>query len=345
MVWLEQVIRKVESFIFSLKRKSRLWRDEVKTSKEQIILDSVNNDGCNKCKNKKERHKFEEDALCSVVTSIKDGLSVRCVGPWAYDKIYRLVQYFGIFSQGMYKKWGGINYIEICSGPGRCVIRESGEEINGTALAILKDPRFKYVEKAIFIDKKETVISTLNKRIEKLGLTAKASAEFGDYTDHVGLLDKLQCLPKKNLKLVFIDPTECNIPFKTIEAISKHLENVDFIINVTLGTDANRNLTPSVLDPSFVKVREKYESFLGNKDFFNNPEVIVAAKAGNYLELRKLFAETYRNELMKIGYSHIDTRPILHYYYLLFASKHKKGLDFWKKACTYSPDGQKTFNF
>jgi hypothetical protein len=36
-----------------------------------------------------------------------DQLPVRCVGKWAYEKIYRLVQYFGIFANGMKNKWEG----------------------------------------------------------------------------------------------------------------------------------------------------------------------------------------------------------------------------------------------
>jgi hypothetical protein len=44
------------------------------------------------------------------------------------QKIFHLIQYFGIFTIGMKSKWqGNINYIEICSGPGRCVNRENGE--------------------------------------------------------------------------------------------------------------------------------------------------------------------------------------------------------------------------
>ncbi len=42
----------------------------------------------------------------------------------------RLAQYFGVFAGGMWKRWAGLNYIEICSGPGRCVSRETGEEVD-----------------------------------------------------------------------------------------------------------------------------------------------------------------------------------------------------------------------
>jgi len=244
----------------------------------------------------------------------------------------------------MHKKWnGGINYVEICSGPGRCILREKGEEINGTALAILKDTRFGYVDRAMFIDRGPTVVSALNDRILQLNLAHKAKAVQGDYTDQAGLLDELSRLKPNCLNLVFIDPTECNIPFKTIQEIAAHLKNVDFIINIAGGTDANRNLVSAILDPAFAKARAKYESFLGDSAFFRCPDVRQAAKTNQFPLLRQKFAEAYKQELQKLGYCHIDLRPVRHYYYLLFASRSPKGLEFWKQACKYSPDGQKEF--
>ncbi len=309
-------------------------------SKKHIILDSVLNDACRLCPNKTERKKYEADALCGKVPSVVDELPVRCVGEWAYDKIYRLVQYFGIFSQGMHNKWG-INYIEICSGPGRCILRESGEEMNGTSLAILKDRRFRYVNQALFVDREPKVVAALNQRIGELKLGGRARAVVGDYSDKDGLVAELDKLKPNCLNLVFIDPTECNVPFDTIQAIATHLKNVDFIINVTLGTDANRNLTPSALDSSFEKVRNKYESFLGCAGFFEQEEVQSAAKNKQFSALRRLFAETYKEGLGQLGYRYTEACAIRHYYYLLFASKSKKGLEFWQKASRYSPHGQK----
>ena len=167
----------------------------MRISKQQITLDPIPNGACKLCKNKAERKQFEDGAFCAEAPSVIDELPVRCVGEWAYDKIYRLVQYFGIFSQGMHKRWkGGINYVEICSGPGRCILRERGEEINGTAMAILQDKRFEYIDRALFIDREQLVVETLNKRIENLGLNHKARAVAGDYTDKDGLLAELKKL-------------------------------------------------------------------------------------------------------------------------------------------------------
>lgn len=302
----------------------------------------VQNSTCKKCRNKDERKQYEGRDHCDEAVSVIDGLPVRCVGEWAYDKIYRLVQYFGIFSQGMRNKWpSGINYIEICCGPGRCVLRESAEEINGTAMAVLKDKRFDHIKSALFVDRGSKIVEALNARINRLGVGHKAKAVVGDFTDHSELREHLKTLDSGCLNLVLIDPTECNVPFDTIRLVSDELENVDFIINVALGTDANRNLAEAVNEPSFKKARVKYAEFLGSESFFEREDVLIASASNNRADLRKLFAEEYENQLAKLGFEHTDTRPVRHYYYLLFASRSSIGLDFWRKACRYAPNGQK----
>ena len=113
-------------------------------------LKEIENINCyTKC-NKAKRRAFTTDDLCNQTISEVDGLPVRCVGEWAMEKIYHLVQYFGIFSTGMKFKWDGkINYIEICSGPGRCINRSRGTEFNGTSLCVIEHPSIEHLNKAL----------------------------------------------------------------------------------------------------------------------------------------------------------------------------------------------------
>jgi type I restriction enzyme R subunit len=87
--------------------------------------------------------------------------------------------------------------------------------------------------------------------------------------------------------------------------------------------------------------RHKYESFLGTPGFCSQPDVVALAKRKDHDDLRRKFADTYHERLKQEGYQYTDVRPVKHYYYLLFASRNPKGLEFWHKACTYSPDNQK----
>ncbi len=289
-----------------------------------------------------ERDHVDADGLCTHTVSGTDGLPVRCVGEWAYDKIYRLVQYFGIFANGMKNRWGGrLNYVEICSGPGRCITREQHTEMNGSALAVIRSPHFKELKKAIFIDASPRVVDILNQRIKALGKSHVSEAAVGDYGDAAGLCRILNRLSDSCLNLVFIDPTECDVPFQTIQRIVAHLRNADLLINVALGTDVNRNLVRAITRPNHQTSRHKYECFLGTPDFCARPDVVELAERADYDDLRRKFADAYHRKLKGEGYQYTDVRPVKHYYYLLFASRDPRGLEFWKKACKYSPDNQK----
>jgi len=271
-----------------------------------------------------------------------DQLPVRCVGKWAYEKIYRLVQYFGIFANGMKNKWGGrLNYVEICSGPGRCITREDHTEMDGTALAIIQSPHFKELKKAIFIDASPRVVEILNQRIKNLEKTHIAEAVVGDYGDAPGLARILGTLPDSCLNLVFIDPTECDVPFHTIERIVAELQNADLLINVAIGTDINRNIVKAATKPSFIRAREKYEKFLGVPGFCARPDVVELAMREDHDDLRRKFADAYKEKLNNLGYVHTNVRGVKHYYYLLFASRSAKGLEFWNKSCAIAPDNQR----
>ena len=283
----------------------------------------------------------DRDGLCRTLVSELDGLPLRPVGEWAYDKIYRLVQYFGIFAGGMKHQWDGLNYIEIGSGPGRCIVREDCTEMDGTALAVSRSKHFSSLKRAIFADASSRVTGILNQRLSALSLGTEAKAVVGDYEDPSGLRDIVRQLPERSLNFVFIDPTECDVPFSTIEQIVGQLQNVDLLINVALGTDVNRNLVPAILSPTHAKAREKYESFLGTAGFCARPDVVEMAQRGNHEELRRKFAEAYNERLRGLGYIHTDVRRVRHYYYLLFASRSTKGLEFWLKSCKIAPDNQR----
>jgi three-Cys-motif partner protein len=208
-----------------------------------------------------ERDHVDADGLCTHTVSTLDNLPVRCVGEWAYDKIYRLVQYFGTFAGSMSKKWLGLNYIAVCSGPGRCITREDRKEIDGTAMAIIRHKHFPKLKQGIFIDASPRVVDTLNRRIKDLHASHIAEAVVGDYGDAASLCRTLNRLPDSCLNLVFIDPTECDVPFSTIQRIVAHLQNADLLINVAIGTDVNHNIANAATDPSFARARKKYESF------------------------------------------------------------------------------------
>ncbi len=308
-------------------------------------LKFAQNYNCTTSCNNIQRKKVTENDLCTIVNSVADSLPVRCVGEWAIEKIYLLYQYFGIFTFGMKNKWpNAINYIEICSGPGRCIQRKSGKEFNGTALSIIDHKAFNYLNKAIFFDFNQSVVDSLNTRILNRNIN-KAKAFVGDYNKPNIICDiiskEINC---KSLTLVFIDPTDCSVPFKLIRNINYTINKVDFIINLASGTDFNRNIK-NAIQRNQQKTISKYSKFLGSIDYFRDIKNISASEQGNHTFLRNSFREYYKNSMKDIGYNHFDFTRIKNYYDILFASKDPKGIEFWKKATSTTFNGQKEIPF
>lgn len=313
-----------------------------------LNLREVHNSNCIGNCNTKDRRENTEDDLCRITCSAKDGLPVRCVGSWAYTKIFRLVSYFGIFAQGMYKKWSGLNYIEVCSGPGRCVYRDNKSEADGTALAIVNHPKFQLLKSATFIDYKKDIVDLLNQRIKSLGKDNKAHAVVGSYQDQESIQSILRTIPSGCLNLVLIDPTDCSIPFDTIRTIKEELRCADLIINIATYTDAGRNIRRVILSPdTFPNAVQKYGDFLGDSSFLYSQEMVNAAKGATSDEdLRQMFIGKYIESLKLIGYT-LFAQPFNvtddrghKLYQLLFATGDKKGLDFWNIAKGYDAYGQ-----
>lgn len=301
---------------------------------------------CLQCINKNERNANSEEGICNLTASSFDGLPLRCVGEWANDKIYYLVQYFGIFANGMKNKWdGNLRYIELCSGPGRCSTR-NGFEQDGTALAIVNHPAFEYLADAIFIDYNQAAIDILNQRISTLGYQEKAHATLGDYNDVQSIVAAMRQRDFKGLSLCLVDPTDCSIPFSTIRRIIEESNNkCDLIISFFDKTDFHRNAVEATLERSHIRLRQKYELFIGDEHFFEDPLVISVARQRDHSKLSELFRNAYAKQLAACGLPFQNSVPVGRFYHLLFATGSERGLDFWKKANKYAPDGQQYFNF
>jgi len=300
----------------------------------RINLNEVPNNGCKTGCSGSERKEITENSLCKKAISVIDELKVRCVGEWAYEKIYYLFQYYGIFSQAMYRKWK-INYIEIASGPGRCINRDNGIEFDGSAYAILKHEKFTLLNKAIFIDYEPEVVDILSKRINLINADKKAFAVKGDYTNGDEILEIINSYIGKNnrdnLNLIFIDPTDCSVPFATIKKMASSLPRTDFIINIASGTDFNRNIVRAITNEDY-NVRDKYITFLGDDNFFKDQEIISLAKQNKVPALRERFRKKYKLKMEMLGFKYNNFANINKFYDLFFASKEAIALELWQKA-------------
>ncbi len=297
-------------------------------------------DGCKKCANRAERSHNSEDGICTQNVSLFDGVPIRCVGEWANEKTHYLSRYFQIFATGMKDKWDGhLRYVEVCSGPGRCSTRD-GYEQDGTSLAILNNEAVRYISDSVFIDCNRVAVNALQSRIDSLSLSHKARATVADYNAPASIRRALTERPFKGLAFCLIDPTSCDIPFETVKTIAASAGGkCDLLISFFSNVDFKRNAVNAALANSFDDARQKYTRFLGCPDFFERKEVTDAAKANKSVQLAHIFRAAYAESLAKLDYICADPVPVSDYYHLLFASKHAKGLEFWKKATKVAPNG------
>lgn len=308
-----------------------------------IDLHESENPTCLRCAGREQRDSRTEDGICKECRSSVDQGLVRCVGNWGQEKVYYLLRYLGIFSNGMHNSWQGLNYIEICSGPGRNIEYKTWREHDGSALAVLSHHYYRYISQALFIDYDNRVVDQLNRRIAALEI-GNARAVAVDYHDRENLLGEMRRLPQGHLNLVFVDPTDLSFPFNSLSAITGLLKNVDLILTIPLGTDFNRNAEKASM-PKDSNVRAKYCEFLGIPSFFDELRAQDGRPATqmNINELRTSFTGAFLGQLRSIGYSFTDHKRIRHLYDLVFASRNKKGLEFWQKACSIEHNGQRVF--
>ncbi len=104
------------------------------------------------------------------LTTASDGLPALSVAEHAKDKEYTLRNITGIFTQAMRNKWPGkLYYVDPFCGPGRCLIRNSGEETDGSPAIAARVPFAHYY----FADGNGRCIAALRKRIEVMNLSGK----------------------------------------------------------------------------------------------------------------------------------------------------------------------------
>ncbi len=253
-----------------------------------------------------------------------DGLAVRPSGPWIERKYFYLNRYADIFTRGMGKKWsrGGLTYIDLFAGPGRCLIESSGQERDGSPLIALNYEFSKY----IFVESDRDNLATLRERCRKSPKFPKIEFIEGDCNAVVRKINPT------GLSLAFIDPTGIDIHFNTLDALTRNRQ-LDLLLNVQFNMDIARNFERYLRSEEATKL----DLFLGGD--FDRKQIRVPRDA--FILYKQRLKE-------KLGYSTVEFKDVVvrnaknvPMYFLVFASKHPRGLDFWKKITTRDETGQR----
>jgi three-Cys-motif partner protein len=267
-----------------------------------------------------------------------DGLPIRVFGPWTSVKLDYLSRYIEIFETSMKEKpWRQRNYIDLFSGTGKYREEENGAVFLGSALRAItaKHPFTHYY----FVDSVEDSIQILKTRTQVVSGTAKYYR--GDANKKVQQIvsdiqsvdDKRQPGKWSSLNLAFLDPDGLELEWQTVKTLAS-LYTMDLIIYYSqYGLNINfkncyQSKTDTDIDKFFGsdewrKIYEKWQS--------------RSSMSGIHREL----IDFYKDNLLKLGYLDIheeesNLEPIMRntkqapLYRLLFASKNKRGHDFWK---------------
>lgn len=254
--------------------------------------------------------------------SPSDGLPIRDSGPWIATK-HRLLTYCAeLFATGMQHKWRSRVYLELFSGPGKCVVRDTGKEAPGSPLKVINHLFTRF----IFTEKSRAAAEALATRIEPYENSSRTEIWCGDCAEAVQHLH----IPKGSLTFAFIDPTGIgHAPFSLIEVLHRKTQ-CDLLINIQHGMGIKMNIhqyTPDADEQSALT------RFLGNDGWKQLPRHHPGDFFRGVLDL-------YKCQLDRLGFAFtgrevlIETQKRTPLYLLLFASKHARGKQFWEESVT-----------
>lgn len=224
----------------------------------------------------------------------EDGLPVRDSGSWVEEKFYYLGRYLKIFSVGMKNKWPGqLYYADLFAGPGRCRIRATQKEIDGSPLLALLGFDF---ARYFFFEADRACSEALDVRVKKRapGKWENVKIIPGDcnYTiEQAGL-------PFEGLGLAFIDPTGISqISFKTLQRLTAGRQ-IDLIINFPEGMGIRMNLHQYTRTEANALNR-----FMGSARW-KEP---YGRSLTSFDQVCKQIAEEYLANLRSLGYLAVDS--------------------------------------
>jgi three-Cys-motif partner protein len=264
--------------------------------------------------------------------SAADGLPVRSSGAWAEEKLYFLRRYLDIFSNGMKNKWGGkLYYVDLFAGPGRCRVRGSEKEFDGSPLIALNDFDF---ANYYFFESEPACVAALDARAKTRTPNKLEKVQIipGDCNKEI---EKVE-IPSEGLGVAFIDPTGISqITFETVRKLIAD-RKIDLIINFPEDMAIRMNLHQyTESDESALT------SFVGSARW-------RGLSPTSFDQACSEIAREYLANLGTLGYPSVDSDWIpvktdnnALLYYLLFASKNPKGNDFWRKIKQIGPHGQR----
>jgi three-Cys-motif partner protein len=257
------------------------------------------------------------------------GMLRRVVPPHSISKLHYARRLADITSRGMKDYWPQRVYIELFSGPGSC--RVDGRTVGSQGSALLSMTIRSPFTQYHFVDINPEVIRSLEAR------SAKAVSSCTPYyypQDCNAAIDSiLPRLPERFLGLAFIDPTGWQVHMETIRKLATASDQMDLLF--TFHSGQMRRVMHLERQP-------RLDAYFGDGGAWRE----IYRSAPSYARTRQL-ADHYNGQLRGLGYLIAGEMPLVKnsqgspQYLLIYASRHRRGVDFWQKAVAVGPAGER----
>ncbi|MBI5186391.1 MAG: three-Cys-motif partner protein TcmP [Nitrospinae bacterium] len=287
----------------------------------------------------------DKDGNCSIPGS--DGLAVQCVGPWVEDKYHFLESYLNASRKAREKFSikGNAVFIDLFSGPGKCIIEEKQKEIDSGGFRALHREEAPFNESFLF-DFSKINVAALKKRI---GQRQDCHVKEGDSNFLIKELT-IELLRKPyRYHFTYVDPFGPDgLRFDTLAELAK-LERMDMLIHFPLGP-IRRNVSGWLDQDNTILDR-----FLGTNGW---KERINSNQGDN---IGKILIDIFKRQLCSIGYPEeglklassdesfdpglptvsVKNRKNVDLYLLILAAKHPLAQEIWNSVIQIDRHGQK----
>jgi three-Cys-motif partner protein len=282
---------------------------------------------------------------------VNDGLLLRESGLWAAEKLCFLNRYLNMLTQSMSSKsWRSIRYIDMFSGPGKCIIRDTKDVLLGSPLLALSAKR--YFTDYVFVDMGYENIDCLKQRTQSFLSKSRISYLVGDSNKIVKSIIA-EILEHDNefirgswtsLNLAFLDPEGLELEWSTVAELAR--VRTDLIIHYSqFGITRNLDNFAQVSSDTAI------DRFFGGREWREIYAAHFKAPGKMHSDLLNL----YHSRLTDLGYvdikglgNHFDplmktTETNAPLYRLIYASKHPLGHKFWDQVTKKDVYGQERF--
>lgn len=261
-----------------------------------------------------------------------DNLVARPSGDWVKRKHHYLRRYCEIVAVSMKGKWRDLTYIDLLAGPGRCVIRDSGELVPGSPLAAMDFPFTKF----LFYEESAEFHQALLERVNRHEKAALCEAIHADWTQVV--LAPGFRLPE-GLVLAFVDPTGISqVPWNALKRLATSSQKIDILMTIQHGMGIKLNQKQYLTSKRDITA---VDAFLGGTEWrtkLQGTEDFCSAVLDEFTSnMATLGFQTRKWMLVKN-----DAGSGL--YYLCPFTRHALGLHFWDEVVKKDEVGQRAFD-